>query len=89
MSVKASISVSEQQDAFMRSLVADGRFSSASAVIQRGLDLLQTELDREAAELAALQAFFADRQAGAFEDNDKARAASREMIARKRAEHGL
>ena len=40
MSVKASVSMSENQDAFVKSLVAQGRYASASAVVQ------QPETDR-------------------------------------------
>ena len=89
MSVKASVSMSEQQDAFVRSLVESGRFSSASAVVQRGLELVRAEAEREEAELAALRAFFEDRRDGPFEDSAAARRATQEMIARKRAARGL
>ena len=33
MSVKASVSISEQQEAFARGLVGDGRYASLSAVV--------------------------------------------------------
>jgi len=89
MSVKTSVSVSEQQDAFMRGLVREGRYASASAVVQRGLDLLRAETEREAAELQALRAFFRARLDGPSEDTEAAEAATRAMIARKRAAHGL
>ncbi|MBZ0123365.1 MAG: type II toxin-antitoxin system ParD family antitoxin [Roseovarius sp.] len=89
MSVKASVSMSEQQDAFVRSLVKEGRFASASAVVQRGLDLLRRQTELEEAELAALRAFLEERRGGPFEDTETARAASREMIEKKRAGHGL
>ncbi|WP_238368348.1 ribbon-helix-helix domain-containing protein [Mesobacterium pallidum] len=89
MSVKASVSVSDQQDAFMRALVREGRFASASAVVQRGLELLREQTEREAAELAALRAFFEERRDGPAEGDAEARQATREMIAAKRAAHGL
>lgn len=89
MSVKASVSVSDQQDAFMRALVREGRFASASAVVQRGLELLRAETEREAAELAALRAFFEERRDGPADSDAEARQATREMIAAKRAAHGL
>jgi len=47
MGVKSSISLSDQQDAFARSLVEQGRFSSVSAVIQNGLDLLRQRTEAE------------------------------------------
>ena len=64
MSVKASVSITEQQDDFARRLVVDGHFSSLSAVVQRGLELLRSEAEREEVELAALRAFFQERAAG-------------------------
>jgi antitoxin ParD1/3/4 len=36
MSVKASILLTEAQEAFTRALVADGRYPSRSAVLQQG-----------------------------------------------------
>jgi antitoxin ParD1/3/4 len=36
MSVKASILLTEAQEAFTRALVADGRYPSLSAVLQQG-----------------------------------------------------
>lgn len=89
MSIKASVSMSEAQDAFARSLVASGRFSSVSAVVQHGLEMLRAQKEREDAEMAALRAFFEERRAGPFEDGQSARDATRAMIAAKRAAHGL
>ncbi|SHI05882.1 ribbon-helix-helix domain-containing protein [Marivita hallyeonensis] len=89
MSVKASVSMSEQQEAFARSLVEEGKFSSVSAVVQHSLDLLKTKTELEEAELNALRSFFADRRDGGFETTDAARSATRDMITRKRRAHGL
>ena len=89
MSVKASVSLSEQQDSFARALVARGEYASVSAVVQRGLELLRSETEREAAELEALRAFFAARQEGAFVTAAEGRTRTEEMIARKRAADGL
>ena len=55
MSVKSSISLTEQQDAFARSLVDSGRYSSMSSVLQQGLELLRQKTEAEAAETAALR----------------------------------
>ena len=52
MSVKASISISAQQEAFARALVEEGRFASLSAVMQHGLELLRAETETREAELA-------------------------------------
>jgi len=45
MSVKASVSISDQQDSFARRLVEEGRYASLSAVVQRGLELLRQETE--------------------------------------------
>lgn len=87
MSVKASVSITDQQDEFTRKLVADGQYASISAVVQRGLELVRSEKEREAAELAALQAFFAERAAGPFVSADEGRARTEDMIAAKTRAH--
>ena len=66
MSVKLSISLSDQQDAFARSLVEQGRYSSVSAVIQNGLELLRQKTEAEDAETAALKVLLAERLDGPF-----------------------
>lgn len=89
MTLKASVSISDSQSAFARDLVVKGRFSSLSAVVQQGLELLRAQTEREEAELEALRAFFKERRDGAFEDATSGRAATQAMIAAKRAAHGL
>ncbi|TRD17738.1 type II toxin-antitoxin system ParD family antitoxin [Palleronia caenipelagi] len=89
MSVKASVSLSEQQDCFARALVADGKYASVSAVVQRGLELLRAEAEREEAELNALRAFFQARADGDFVPAEDGRRRTEEMLARKRLQHGL
>lgn len=89
MSVKSSVSMSEQQDAFVRGLVSDGRYSSVSAVVQQGLELLREQTETHEAEISALRAFFKERAEGPFEDEQSAREETRAMIERKRGELGL
>lgn len=89
MSVKASVSLSEQQDEFARSLVARGEYASVSAVVQRGLELLRRETEREAAELEALRAFFGSRAEGSFVPAEDGGDRTRAMLDRKRRAHGL
>lgn len=89
MSVKASVSISDQQDAFARDLVADGQYASLSAVVQRGLELLRAEKEREAAELAALRGFFAERAGEGSLDDAAGRQAAADTIAERRAARGL
>lgn len=85
MTLKTSISLTDQQAAFARELVESGRYTSLSAVLQRGLDILR----QEEAERDALRALLEERRKGPFESNEEAKAATKAMIARKRAELGL
>lgn len=89
MSVKASVSITEQQDDFARRLVSDGRYSSLSAVVQRGLELMRSEAEREAVELAALRSFFEERAKGPFISAEEGRVRTKAMIDKKRRALGL
>ena len=89
MTVKASISLTDQQDAFARSLVAEGKYSSVSAVVQRALDLLHDEIEAREADTAALRSLLEQRRAGAFIGADEARKRTETMLTRKRAALGL
>jgi antitoxin ParD1/3/4 len=89
MSVKASVSISNQQDRYARSLVEQGRFSSMSAVVQQGLDLLQQKTEADQLETEALKALLQERQVGPFESSAQFSERIDSMIARKRSEHGL
>jgi antitoxin ParD1/3/4 len=89
MSVKASVSLTAQQDAFARELVRQGRYPSLSAVVQHGLELLREETEAKEAELAALRALLAERAAGEFVGVAEARVATEAMIGAKRRAHGL
>ena len=66
MSVKASVSIAEQQDDFARRLVADGHFSSLSAVVQRGLDYCDPKLSVKRSNLLRFALFFEERAAGSW-----------------------
>lgn len=89
MSVKASVSLTESQDTFARELVERGRFSSLSAVVQSGLELLREKHQLKEAELAALKKLLDERRSGEFVEGDEASARTKSMIERKRAERGL
>jgi antitoxin ParD1/3/4 len=89
MSVKTSISISKQQDAFARKLVEDGRFSSVSAVVQQGLELLRERTEEKEAELEALRALIAERQAGAFLSREESRQHLEDILAETRKSYGL
>ncbi|MBK8457353.1 MAG: type II toxin-antitoxin system ParD family antitoxin [Phyllobacteriaceae bacterium] len=89
MSVKASVSISNQQDAFARSLVEEGRYASLSAVVQRGLDLLREETEAREADTKALKALLVERARGPFISMEESRRETEAMMARKRAERGI
>lgn len=75
MAVKSSISLTKTQDAFARGLVASGRFSSMSAVVQHALDRLQIETETSELEREALRVLLDRRrgQASVSEDDMTAR----------------
>ncbi|ARM14601.1 MULTISPECIES: ribbon-helix-helix domain-containing protein [Rhizobium] len=84
MSVKSSISLTEQQDAFARSLVENGRYSSLSSVLQQGLELLRQKTEAEAAETEALRELVQRRLMGPAMSDEAMANAVDEMIERKR-----
>ena len=83
MSVKTSISLTDSQEAFARTLVTAGVYPSLSAVLQRGLELLRSDTELKAAELAALKALLDARRAGAFVSSEEGRLRTAQMIAGK------
>ncbi len=89
MSVKASISLTETQDAFARDLVGQGRYPSLSAVLQQGLELLREQTEAKDLETEALRALIMERSDGPFVDMSESRARTRAMLAGKKAQHGL
>jgi antitoxin ParD1/3/4 len=88
MSVKASISLTEGQEAFARELVRSGRFSSLSAVLQHGLEMVRRETEAHEAEVEALRAVLRERREGPFIDVDEGRDRTRRMLVTKRAARG-
>ncbi|PPQ29158.1 ribbon-helix-helix domain-containing protein [Rhodopila globiformis] len=66
MTVKTSISLTDEQDAYARALVERGRYPSVSAVLQRGLEVLRRENETHEAELQALQTLIDRRRAGSI-----------------------
>jgi antitoxin ParD1/3/4 len=84
MTVKTSISLTDDQEAYARALVESGQFPSLSAVLQRGLDMLRRESEMRDAELEALRTLIDARRAGAFVELDAGEAETRAMLKRKR-----
>jgi antitoxin ParD1/3/4 len=89
MTVKTSISLTDDQDSYARSLVEAGQFPSLSAVLQRGLDMLRRESEERDAELQAMRLLIHQRRTGAFVDLEEGEAQTRAMLARKRSARAL
>jgi antitoxin ParD1/3/4 len=70
MAAKISISLTEDQDNYARSLVDSGQYSSLSAVFQRGLELLRRDDEMHGAKIEALRSLLDQRRAGEFVDLD-------------------
>lgn len=73
MTIKSSISLRDDQHAFAKALVEDGRFSSVSAVVQQGLEFLRQQDADAQADQVALRALLAERAAGPFVSGDELR----------------
>jgi len=84
MTVKTSISLTDDQEAYARALVESGQYPSLSAVLQRGLEMLKRDNDLHDAELRALRSLIDQRRGGAFVDLDEGEAETRATLARKR-----
>lgn len=84
MTVKTSISLTDEQEAYARRLVEAGHYPSMSAVLQRGLDMLRRDNEKQDAEIAALRTLIDRRRAGSFVDLDEGEAETRAMRERKR-----
>jgi antitoxin ParD1/3/4 len=89
MTVKSSISLTDEQDAFARQLVEKGRFPSVSAALQQGLELLRLRFENDELELEALRTLLIERQRGKFESSDGMMDAIAGAASRKRAKHGI
>ena len=88
-SVKASVSISVQQDAFARKLVEEGRYADLSEVVQRGLELVREETEMKDDNREKLRALLESRMKGEFLTVGESDAQIAAMIAKKRAALGL
>ena len=84
MTVKSSISLTDQQAAFAKSLVKEGHYPSLSSVLQHGLDLLHHEIEARALETEALRTLLKQRQDGAFVASSDMQKTIKKVAARKR-----
>lgn len=89
MTVKSSISLTDEQHTFAKALVEAGRFASLSAVLQRGVDLLRQRTDAEDLETRALRELLSRRRTGEFISGKRMDERLVELIADKRRVHGV
>ena len=66
MTVKSSISLTDDQHSFAKTLVDSGRFPSVSAVLQQGVELLREKMEDETLEQAALVGILGKRRSDQF-----------------------
>ncbi len=85
MSIKSSISLTDQQDSFARSLVEAGQFSSLSSVLQQGLEMLRRKTEAEEVETQALRELINRRIEGPVVSAAEMDTRIEDMIARKRS----
>ena len=89
MTVKIPITLTDEQYAFARTLVESGRYSSLTAVLQQGVDLLRQRMEAEELETAALRELLSRRRMCAFVGADAMDTRLAGMVADKRRAHGL
>ena len=66
MTVKSSISLTDDQHSSAKELVKAGRYSSVSVVLQQGIDLLRQRIQDEDLQRTTPKALLDQRSAGAF-----------------------
>ena len=89
MTVKSSISLTDEQHAFAKTLVDDGQYPSVSAVLQQGVELLRRQMEGEALERAALAKLLGQRRADKFVSGASMDDRLARMLTRKRQAHGI
>ena len=89
MTIKSSISLTDEQHAFAKTLVEAGRFPSVSAVLQHGVELLRQQMEGDALERAALADLLTQRRSGKFVTGSALDARLARMLTRKRQAHGV
>lgn len=89
MTVKSSISLTDEQHAFVRELVSAGRYPSVSAVVAQGLELLKARAEAESMETEALKLLLEERRRGALVSSEEMGERLTAMVERKRRDAGL
>lgn len=89
MTIKSSISLTDEQYAFAKALVEAGRFSSVSAVLQQGVDLLRQRIDDDELDRRALRKILEPRLNGPFISGAQMDERIAALIEAKRRAHGI
>ncbi len=89
MTIKSSVSLTDEQYAFARALVDAGRFSSVSAVLQQGVEFLRQRMEAEELETEALRRLLDRRRAGPFLSEAEMDARIEALIANRRRDLAL
>lgn len=89
MTVKLSISLTDQQAAYARRQVEEGRFSSTSAVIQQALEARRREDEHFEAWRENFYDMLEERSKGPFVDSATFGRMVDEMLAEKRRKYGV
>lgn len=89
MTIKSSISLTNDQHSFAKTLVDSGRFPSVSAVLQHGIELLREKMEDEAQERVALAAILGKRRSGPFLSATAMDSRLSRMIGKKRRAHAV
>lgn len=89
LAVKSSISLTDEQPAFAKELVEAGRYSSVSAVLQQGTDLLRQRMQDDDLQRTALKALLDQRSTGAFVSGGQMDKTIARMVVEKRRAHAV
>ncbi|MEL3888671.1 type II toxin-antitoxin system ParD family antitoxin [Ferrovibrio sp. MS7] len=89
MTVKSSISLTDDQHSFAKTLVDAGHFPSVSAVLQQGVELLRRQIESEAMQRDALAAVLAQRRTGEFVSGTAMDDRLARMLKQKRRVHAV
>ena len=89
MTVKFSISLTDEQHAFAKALVDTGRYASVSAVVQQSIEQLRHGLEVEDLKRGALCEILSRRRSGEFVGAEEMDERLRKMLAGKRRTHGV
>lgn len=89
MTVKVSISLTDQQHAFAKSMVESGAYSNLSAVLQQGVNMFKQKAEAEAAEQQAFVEMLEGRRKGPFIPEGEFWKGVKEDMAERRRAYGI